>query len=92
VKKHSGANRAEVYLRGEDQQLYLSVSDAGIGFDDRRPSNRSGLGIRSMEERLRLLGGRIDIVSQRNRGTTLNVHLPYKEAQQSVPTDSSAAA
>ncbi|MGA7137166.1 MAG: ATP-binding protein [Terriglobales bacterium] len=92
VKKHSGANRAEVYVCGEDRQLYLSVSDAGIGFDNRQPSNRAGLGIRSMEERLRLLGGRIDIVSQRNRGTTLNVHLPCKEAQQSVPTNSSAAA
>src|SRR5271156_274313 len=92
VKKHSGANRAEVCLRAEDDQLYLSVSDAGVGFDNRQPSNRSGLGIRSMEERLRLLGGRIDIVSQRNRGTTLNVHLPCKERQQSVHTNSSAGA
>ncbi len=91
VKKHSGANRAEVYLRGEDKQLYLSVSDAGIGFDNQRQSNRVGLGIRSMEERLRLLGGRIDIVSRNNRGTTLNVRLPCKEVQQSVRTKHIAA-
>jgi signal transduction histidine kinase/ABC-type uncharacterized transport system substrate-binding protein len=83
VKKHSGANRAEVCLRAEDDQLYLSVSDAGIGFDNQQRSNHAGLGIRSMEERLRLLGGRIDIVSQNNRGTTLNVLLPCKEMQQS---------
>ena len=62
MKKHSGANRAEV-LRGGEERLYLSVSDAGIGFDNQQRSNRAGLGIRSMEERLRLLGGRIDIVS-----------------------------
>ena len=81
VKKHSGANRAEVRLRGEDERLYLSVSDAGIGFDKQQRSNRAGLGIRSMEERLRLVGGRIDIVSMGNRGTTLNVCLPCKETQ-----------
>jgi signal transduction histidine kinase len=79
VKKHSGANRAEVRLRGEDDQLYLSVSDAGIGFDKQQRPNRAGIGIRSMEERLRLVGGRIDIVSRRNRGTTLKVYLPCKE-------------
>ena len=84
VKKHSGANRAEVRLRGEDERLYLSVSDAGTGFDKQQRSNRAGLGIRSMEERLRLVGGRIDIVSGRNHGTTLNVCLPCKEIQESV--------
>ena len=79
MKKHSGANRAEVRLRGEDKRLYLSVSDAGTGFGCKQQrSNRAGLGIRSMEERLRLVGGRIDIVSGRNHGTTLNVCLPCK--------------
>ena len=81
VKKHSGANRAEVRLQEEDERLYLSVSDAGIGFDKQLRSNRAGLGIRSMEERLRLVGGRMDVVSERNRGTTLNVCLPCKETQ-----------
>jgi signal transduction histidine kinase/ABC-type uncharacterized transport system substrate-binding protein len=90
VKKHSGANRAEVCLRAEDDQLYLSVSDAGVGFDNKQRSTHPGLGIRSMEERLRLLGGRIDIVSQNNQGTTLNVLLPCKEMQQSARTNHSA--
>ena len=84
VKKHSGSNRAEVRLRREDERLYLSISDAGIGFDKQQRSNRAGLGIRSMEERLRLVGGRIEIVSERNRGTILHVCLPCKETQESV--------
>ncbi len=84
VKKHSGSNRAEVRLRREDERLYLSISDAGIGFDKQLRSNRAGLGIRSMEERLRLVGGRIEVVSERNRGTILNVCLPCKETQGSV--------
>src|SRR5271155_1685104 len=69
VKKHSGAKRAEVRLRGEDELLYLSVSDTGVGFDKQLRPSRGGLGIRSMEERLRLVGGRIDLVSDINRGT-----------------------
>jgi len=84
VKKHSGSNRAEVRLRREDERLYLSISDAGIGFDKQLRSNRAGLGIRSMEERLRLVGGRIEVMSERNRGTILNVCLPCKETQESV--------
>jgi signal transduction histidine kinase/ABC-type uncharacterized transport system substrate-binding protein len=92
VKKHSGANRAEVRLRGEDEQLYLSVSDRGVGFDKEQGSKRAGLGIRSMEERLRLLGGRIDIVSRRNQGTMLNVSLPRKEMHGSVHAKDSAVA
>jgi signal transduction histidine kinase/ABC-type uncharacterized transport system substrate-binding protein len=91
VKKHSGANRAEVRLRGENEKLYLSVSDTGIGFDSQQ-SNRATLGIRSMEERLRLVGGRIDIVSGRNRGTTLNVSIPCKGIQESVHTKNNAMA
>jgi signal transduction histidine kinase/ABC-type uncharacterized transport system substrate-binding protein len=81
VKKHSGASRAEVRLRGEGEMLYLSVSDAGIGVDRQLKSSRRGLGIRSMEERLRLVGGRMDIVSGKNRGTTLMVCVPGKQVQ-----------
>jgi signal transduction histidine kinase/ABC-type uncharacterized transport system substrate-binding protein len=82
VKKHSGANRAEVRLRGEGEMLYLSVSDAGIGFDKQLRASRGGLGIRSMEERLRLIGGRMDIVSGQNRGTTLMVCVPGKQLEE----------
>jgi signal transduction histidine kinase len=81
VKKHSGASCAEVRLRGQDEMLYLSVSDAGVGFDKKLKSSRGGLGIRSMEERLRLVGGRMDIVSGKNRGTTLTVCVPGKPVQ-----------
>jgi signal transduction histidine kinase/ABC-type uncharacterized transport system substrate-binding protein len=81
VKKHSRASCAEVRLRGEGEMLYLSVSDAGVGFDKKLKSSRGGLGIRSMEERLRLVGGRMDIVSEKNRGTTLTVCVPGKPIQ-----------
>jgi signal transduction histidine kinase len=92
VKKHSGANRVEVRLRGEADQLHLSVADSGRGFDTLARTGRAGLGIRSMEERLRLVGGRIEISSTRNAGTTLNVHIPMKEVQETVRATGSATA
>ncbi len=57
VKKHSGANRAVVRLEWAGDRLHLSVSDLGKGFDYNKPTAERGIGIRSMEERLRLLAG-----------------------------------
>jgi signal transduction histidine kinase len=64
VKRHSGASRAEVRLEATEQVISLSISDAGTGFDPRALRPRAGLGIRSMQERLRLLGGHFEICSQ----------------------------
>ena len=57
IKRHSGANRAEVRLEQLDGRLHLSVSDRGRGFDSNQPPAERGIGIHSMEERLRLLAG-----------------------------------
>jgi signal transduction histidine kinase len=80
VKKHSGANRAEVRLEGLAEKLHLSVSDRGTGFDLNALLTRDGIGLRSMEERLRPLGGQLEIHSRRMEGTTINAWLPFKVA------------
>ena len=64
IKRHSGADRAEVRLEQKDGRLHLSVSDCGRGFDSNKPPAEHGIGIRSMEERLRLLGGKLEIQSR----------------------------
>lgn len=76
VKRHSGASRAEIRLEAAEQEISLSISDAGIGFDSRTSRARDGLGIRSMQERLRLLGGRFEISSQPGEGTVIHVSIP----------------
>jgi len=80
IKRHSGATRAEVCLEGNGDKLYLSVSDRGKGFDVNEYSARDGIGIRSMEERLRSLGGQLEIHSQPMKGTTIEASLPLKVA------------
>jgi PAS domain S-box-containing protein len=80
VKKHSGSSRAEVRLEGSDDAIHLSLFDRGAGFDRRDPSTHAGLGMRSMEERLRLMGGRFEVQSSPMKGTRIDVWVPLKPA------------
>jgi PAS domain S-box-containing protein len=80
IRRHSGANRAEVRLEQLDGRLHLSVSDCGRGFDSKKPPAEHGIGIRSMEERLRLLGGKLEIESRPMEGTRIDAWLPLKMA------------
>jgi PAS domain S-box-containing protein len=82
IKRHSGTNRAEVRLEWSDDRLHLSVSDRGTGFDSNKPSAERGIGIRSMEERLRLLGGQLEIHSRPMEGARIDAWLPFKIAAQ----------
>lgn len=81
VKRHSGADRAEVRLEGFGETLHLWVADRGRGFDVSRRSATDGIGIRSMEERLRSLGGQLEIHSRPTKGTTIEASLPLKVAR-----------
>jgi signal transduction histidine kinase/ABC-type uncharacterized transport system substrate-binding protein len=80
VKKHSGSSRAEVRLEGIDEAIHLSLFDRGAGFDRHNPSTQLGLGVRSMEERLRLVGGRFELQSDPMQGTRIDAWVPLKPA------------
>ena len=82
VKRHSGADRAEVRLELLGGRLHLSVTDAGKGFDVTQPPLDSGIGLHSMEERLRVLGGRLEITSHPMQGTRLDALLPLNVTSQ----------
>jgi len=82
VKRHSGASCAEVRLEGLNEQIHLTVSDQGRGFDVRRRSPESGIGVRSMEERLRSLGGRFEIHSRPAKGTRIDAWLRLQVSDQ----------
>ena len=75
VIKHSGAREASVVLAGTPHVIYLSVSDTGRGFDVHSSESKNGLGLISMRERLRLVGGVISIHST-SRGTKVEVSVP----------------
>jgi signal transduction histidine kinase len=75
VIKHSGAREARVELIGCAQAIQLRIADLGAGFDIETVKNRGGLGLISMQERLRLVGGEISIESQPMCGTQINVQI-----------------
>ncbi len=74
--RHSGADRVAVRLHGENGALLLEVEDDGAGFDPDTPGLRSRrLGLTSMEERARRVGGRLAIRSAPGAGTTVRLEL-----------------
>jgi PAS domain S-box-containing protein len=75
--KHSGAKRVRVQLREDSEALHLVVRDSGRGFDIEEAANgRSGLGLTSMRERVRLVNGTIRIESKLMCGTAIHVRVP----------------
>jgi len=73
VQKHSGAAHAEVKLEMLDGKLHLSISDDGAGFNVKDGADRQGLGLWSMRERARLVDGRFEIHSEKEKGTRIDV-------------------
>ena len=78
TKKYSGAKVAEVDLRMTGDRLEISVRDEGLGFNLSKLGQNGGLGIRSMEERARLLHGKFEIHSEPGKGTRLEAWVPLK--------------
>jgi PAS domain S-box-containing protein len=76
--KHSGAKRIGVQLAGNSGGIHLVVSDAGAGFDVKAPGRSRGLGLTSMQERVRLVNGEISIESKPLAGTTIHVSVPLE--------------
>lgn len=76
VARHSGAASAAVSLKRSQKVLELQVSDSGKGFDVETSRQGGGLGLISIEERLRVLQGDCDVSSAPERGTTLVARVP----------------
>jgi signal transduction histidine kinase len=76
VIKHSGARHAGVELSRSADAVCLRIADDGAGFDPRSAEGKGGLGLVSMRERLRLVGGEIAVASRPAGGTWLDVRVP----------------
>jgi signal transduction histidine kinase len=88
IVKHSGADAAKVELSGTDNEILLRVWDSGIGFDVDSPTLKKGLGLISMRERLRLVGGTVSINSALSQGTHVQARVPFGRRAADVGADS----
>jgi len=74
VERHAGATRVEIDLRGHRRGGTLRVSDNGVGL--RGAGGATGLGLRNMQERMEQLGGKLEIIQGKGRGTTIEATVP----------------
>ncbi len=82
VLKHGVPRRADVSLSGQVNTIDLTVKDSGPGFDPHEAVRGPGLGLTSMKERLKVVGGQLFIHSQRGHGTAIQAVAPL-----SLPTE-----
>jgi len=88
ISKHAGATEVSILVREDDGFLSLVLEDNGIGFEPaqlsaRRASGR-GLGLAALDERARMLGGRLEIRSQPGSGTRVTCVIPIDYVRRST--------
>jgi signal transduction histidine kinase len=77
--RHSGARTASVYVRRDGATVAATIKDDGRGFELRRDSAGRlalGFGWSGIAERVRILGGQVEIVSAPDRGTRIELSAP----------------
>jgi PAS domain S-box-containing protein len=80
IRKHARAQNVKVAIYEEDKHVHIAIEDDGRGFDpnelkQRHPAER-GLGIASLEERARMLGGSFSLTTEKGKGTCLAITIP----------------
>ncbi len=83
IARHAAARNVNITCQLQGPVVQLCIEDDGIGFDmydlNLAPDNPRGLGLLGMQERLELLGGRIEIVSTPGQGTRLHIFVPLED-------------
>jgi signal transduction histidine kinase len=83
VAKHSQASHVEVRLIDEGRRITVTVADDGRGFDVAAALGQTGpaqsVGLIGMQERVRLLSGRLEFRSREGGGTLVRVEVPMTD-------------
>lgn len=82
IIKHSEATKATVTIERNLQTISILISDNGKGFDIRKLSSvhkKQGLGVSGIEERVRILGGEMQLFSEPAMGTSIKVNIPVEQ-------------
>ena len=81
ILKHSKAKNAIIKLKESENYILLQIFDDGIGFDQTKTALKDGLGINQIEARIQIMKGKLEINSQKGKGTQIKVELPIKKKQ-----------
>jgi PAS domain S-box-containing protein len=85
IVKHAQAHNAQVTIRRENDEVSIAVEDDGVGIRDQRQDSKlksnGGFGLFSIRERLRYLGGQVQVEPGRARGTRITLVVPLQHAK-----------
>jgi signal transduction histidine kinase len=75
--KHSKATNVDIVLEYDSARILLSISDNGIGFDSALIKKGKGIGLKNIMERIKKIGGNLELYSEVNEGTKFQIKIPY---------------
>ena len=81
IVKHAEASHADIEFRAEGEELALFIRDDGKGFDPEEAEKKDRLGLRSIQERAKLLNGRFQITKQTEGGTEISIVFPMRRIE-----------
>jgi PAS domain S-box-containing protein len=90
VVRHSESREARVELHFDPDGINLRIVDQGRGFDLHAQNSTAGIGLIGMNERLRLVGGKLLVTSEVNRGTDICASVPLGSSRRAAPLRSRA--
>jgi len=81
IEKHAEASELFISIKEKNGRVEFRIEDNGKGFNVQQPWSKSSaeraLGLTAMDERTRMLGGKLTITSQAGGGTRICVEIPY---------------
>lgn len=78
IIKHAQATKINIQLYYQENQLFLSIKENGIGFDyEAAKNNGKGMGLNSIQKKVKLINGSLDIQSTPLKGTQVVIQIPY---------------
>ncbi|CAL2065040.1 ATP-binding protein [Tenacibaculum sp. 190524A05c] len=75
IIKHANAKSVTLDFALQHQELLITISDDGVGFDTKK--GKKGIGIKNIKTRVEKLSGSVDFSSEINQGTKLYIKIPY---------------
>jgi signal transduction histidine kinase len=77
--RYARAKKVTVDLQARSGWVILEICDNGVGFDLEQARTSGGMGLHSMEQRARQIGGRLEITSSPGAGTRIKAEVPGEE-------------
>ena len=81
IVKHAEATEVKTTITFSDNTFEIRIADNGKGFDTTTPKNgKGGNGLKNICERLKAIGGKCDIFSKKNEGTTIVLSISINQS------------